>query len=76
MAWDVMKVHASRRQSLSTITDGRTSDSYQVNYHGQTAAHMDMWCHFFENAGAVDARACLRRRFALDAGDPRLPPDR
>ena len=31
------------------ITDGGTTDNYQVSYHGQTVAHMDTWCHFFEN---------------------------
>jgi kynurenine formamidase len=31
------------------ITDGGTTDNYQVSYHGQTVAHIDTWCHFFEN---------------------------
>jgi len=31
------------------ITDGGTTDNYQVSFHGQTVAHMDTWCHFFEN---------------------------
>jgi kynurenine formamidase len=31
------------------ITDGGTTDNYQVSYHGQTIAHIDSWCHFFEN---------------------------
>jgi kynurenine formamidase len=31
------------------ITDGGTADNYQVSYHGLTVAHMDTWCHFFEN---------------------------
>ena len=31
------------------ITAGGTSDNYQVSYHGQTIAHIDSWCHFFEN---------------------------
>jgi hypothetical protein len=31
------------------ITDGGTTDNYQVSYHGQTVAHIDSWCHFFEN---------------------------
>src|SRR4029453_8326745 len=31
------------------ITDGGTTDTYQVSYHGQTVAHIDTWCHFFEN---------------------------
>ena len=29
--------------------DGGTTDNYQVSYHGQTIAHIDTWCHFFEN---------------------------
>jgi len=33
----------------NAITDGGTTDNYQVSYHGQTVAHMDTWCHFFEN---------------------------
>ncbi len=31
------------------ITDGGTADNYQVSFHGLTVAHMDTWCHFFEN---------------------------
>ena len=31
------------------ITDGGTTDNYQVSFHGQTVAHIDTWCHFFEN---------------------------
>jgi hypothetical protein len=27
----------------------RHHDNYQVSYHGQTVAHIDTWCHFFEN---------------------------
>ncbi|HEY4404694.1 MAG TPA: cyclase family protein [Xanthobacteraceae bacterium] len=33
----------------NAITDGGTTDNYQVSYHGQTIAHIDTWCHFFEN---------------------------
>ena len=33
----------------NVITDGGTMDNYQVSYHGQTIAHIDTWCHFFEN---------------------------
>jgi len=33
----------------NAITDGGTTDNYQVSYHGQTVAHIDTWCHFFEN---------------------------
>jgi kynurenine formamidase len=31
------------------ITEGGTTDNYQVSFHGQTVAHIDSWCHFFEN---------------------------
>ena len=33
----------------NVITEGGTTDNYQVSYHGQTVAHIDTWCHFFEN---------------------------
>src|SRR5579862_1276428 len=33
----------------NAITDVGTTDNYQVSYHGQTVAHIDSWCHFFEN---------------------------
>src|SRR5258708_40344393 len=33
----------------NAITDGGTTDNYQVSYHRQTVAHIDPWCHFFEN---------------------------
>src|SRR5579863_1029406 len=33
----------------NAITDGGTTDNYQVSYHGQTVAHIDTWCHFFES---------------------------
>jgi kynurenine formamidase len=33
----------------NAITDGGTTDNYQVSFHGQTVAHIDTWCHFFEN---------------------------
>ncbi len=33
----------------NNITDTGTTDNYQVSYHGQTVAHIDTWCHFFEN---------------------------
>ena len=33
----------------NTITEGGTADNYQVSFHGQTVAHIDTWCHFFEN---------------------------
>src|SRR5262245_22326049 len=36
-------------RTTNAITDGGTTDNYQVSYHGQTVAHMDTWCHFFEN---------------------------
>jgi hypothetical protein len=40
----------------NAITDGGTTDNYQVSYHGQTVAHIDTWCHFFEN-GQIQRRA-------------------
>ncbi len=37
------------RRTTNRITEGGTADTYQVSYHGLTVAHMDSWCHFFEN---------------------------
>src|SRR3954447_18382386 len=37
------------RRTTNAITDVGTTDNYQVSYHGQTVAHIDTWCHFFEN---------------------------
>jgi hypothetical protein len=37
------------RRTINNITDVGSSDNYQVSYHGQTVAHIDTWCHFFEN---------------------------
>jgi kynurenine formamidase len=37
------------RRTTNAITTGIATDTYQVSYHGQTVAHMDTWCHFFEN---------------------------
>ena len=34
-------------RTTNAITDGGTTDNYQVSYHGLTVAHMDSWCHFF-----------------------------
>lgn len=47
-AADVNEDGLFRRTTLR-ITDGGTMDNYQVSYHGLTVAHMDTWCHFFEN---------------------------
>lgn len=47
-AADVNEDGLFRRTTLR-ITDGGTADNYQVSYHGLTVAHMDTWCHFFEN---------------------------
>jgi len=47
-AADVNEAGLFRRTTLR-ITDGGTADNYQVSYHGLTVAHMDTWCHFFEN---------------------------
>ena len=35
------------KRTTNAITNGGTTDNYQVSYHGQTVAHMDTWCHFF-----------------------------
>lgn len=37
------------RRTTNNITEGGTADNYQVSYHGLTVAHIDSWCHFFEN---------------------------
>jgi len=37
------------RRTTNRITDGGTTDTYQVSYHGLTVAHMDAFCHFFED---------------------------
>jgi kynurenine formamidase len=37
------------RRTTNNITEGGTTDTYSVSYHGQTVAHMDTWCHFVEN---------------------------
>jgi kynurenine formamidase len=47
-AADVNEDGLFRRTTLR-ITEGGTADNYQVSYHGLTVAHMDSWCHFFEN---------------------------
>lgn len=36
-------------RTTNQITDRNTADTYQVSYHGLTVAHMDTWCHFFED---------------------------
>ena len=47
-AADVNENGLFRRTTLR-ITEGGTADNYQVSYHGLTVAHMDAWCHFFED---------------------------
>jgi kynurenine formamidase len=37
------------RRTTNNLTEVGTTDNYQVSYHGQTVAHIDSWCHFFEN---------------------------
>ena len=37
------------RRTTNRIHDGGTTDTYSVSYHGLTVAHMDAFCHFFEN---------------------------
>jgi kynurenine formamidase len=48
VAADVGEAQVFRR-TTNNITDVGTTDNYQVSYHGQAVAHMDTWCHFFEN---------------------------
>ena len=37
------------KRTTNNITEGGTTDTYSVSYHGLTVAHMDTWCHFVEN---------------------------
>jgi kynurenine formamidase len=37
------------RHTMLRLDDVGSADNYQVSYHGQTVAHIDSWCHFFEN---------------------------
>ena len=37
------------RRTTNGITEGGTTDTYSVSYHGLTVSHIDTWCHFFEN---------------------------
>ena len=48
VAADVGAAGLFHRTTLG-ITDGGTTDNYQISFHGQTVAHIDSWCHFFEN---------------------------
>jgi kynurenine formamidase len=48
VAADVGAAGLFKRTTLG-ITEGGTTDNYQVSFHGQTVAHIDSWCHFFEN---------------------------
>lgn len=36
-------------RTTNAITEGGTTDTYSVSYHGLTVSHIDSWCHFFEN---------------------------
>jgi kynurenine formamidase len=36
-------------RTTNAITEGGTTDTYSVSYHGQTVSHIDSWCHFLEN---------------------------
>src|ERR1700676_2722629 len=36
-------------RTTNGISEGGTTDTYAVSYHGLTVSHMDSWCHFFEN---------------------------
>jgi kynurenine formamidase len=48
VAADVADAALFRRTTIN-LTDAGTTDNYQVSYHGQAVAHIDSWCHFFEN---------------------------
>jgi kynurenine formamidase len=48
VAADVGAAGLFHRTTLG-ITEGGTTDNYQISFHGQTVAHIDSWCHFFEN---------------------------
>jgi kynurenine formamidase len=37
------------KRTTNGITEGGTTDTYSVSYHGLTVSHIDTWCHFFEN---------------------------
>ena len=37
------------RRTTNSITEGGTTDTYSVSYHGLTVSHIDSWCHFLEN---------------------------
>src|SRR4051812_24910982 len=37
------------RRTTNAITEGGTTDTYSVSYHGLTVSHMDSWCHFLDN---------------------------
>ena len=36
-------------RTTNAITEGGTTDTYSVSYHGQAVSHIDSWCHFLEN---------------------------
>ena len=42
------------------ITDGGTTDNYQVSYHGQTVAHIDTWCHYLRERAYTTASRSRR----------------
>src|ERR1051326_6945951 len=48
VAADVGAAGLFKRTTLG-ITEGGTTDNYSISFHGQTVAHIDSWCHFFEN---------------------------
>jgi len=54
-------------RTTNAITDGGTTDTYQVSYHGLTVAHMDTWCHFFEN-GQMYNGVPVKDNVTTDAG--------
>jgi hypothetical protein len=54
-------------RTVNAITTGVATDTYQVSYHGQTVAHMDTWCHFFEN-GQMYNGLPVKDNVTLEAG--------
>src|SRR6266480_4239865 len=54
VAADVGAAGLFHRTTLG-ITEGGTTDNYQISFHGQTVAHIDSWCHFFENGRCTTA---------------------
>lgn len=54
-------------RTTNNITDGGTTDNYQVSFHGLTVSHIDSWCHFFEN-GMMDNGVPVKGNLAAETG--------